>query len=185
MCALLLLCTLLLYLLGVSSSDPLREAYLREWQVVLPPGCPPNIRTEAEIEAIQRFVSPVLHSGFGNMLYEMAAAFVVSKELGIPCVFGWWDQLDPGLDVMFRPYDGRSPPAPNITIKHIFPNMRYVDFYPKTRHVMNASNCFCVPKENYGYVPFPSTLLESRRIWMKAHFFDFKRMFQWSFVSHE
>ena len=172
MCArpLLLLASLCLLLPCChSASSALREAYLRDWQV-LPPDSPPNIKTEAEIEAIARFVSPVLQNGFGNILYQMAAAYSVSLDLGIPCVFGWWDQHKHGQVPRFTPYGGRSPPAPNITLKHIFPNMNYIEFDPATRNVTESTDCFCVAMGTQGFTPLPRSMYNNSRIWMHGEF---------------
>ena len=99
-----------------------------DW-LVLPPGCPTNIKNLQELEEFKRhhhyFVSGWMVGGFGNELFQMAAALSLSQQRNIACIVGYWDHEN------YNPYGTRTPPAPGITIKHIFPNIIYLDYLPK------------------------------------------------------
>jgi hypothetical protein len=162
------------------SSDALRHEYLQAW-MTLPPNVPANINNEDELSAIDRFLAPVLSGGLGNIMYPMATGYSIAKEINNSLLIGWWDQFDPQLIHSHLPFDGRPPPAPGITLKHIFPNIRYVDFYPATRQVQNNLNCpFRIPRDNKNrvkYVPFPLSLSDRARFWISGHFTNYKCLF--------
>jgi hypothetical protein len=150
-----------------------QQHYLRAWQV-LPPHVPANIESDAELDALDRFVTPAMRRGFGNMLYEMATAFVFASQLNATCLIAWWEQFDPQLDVIISaPFDGRPGPAPGITLKHIFPNIHYVSFVPSALHRANASNTYGLPKSKKAqYTPLPERFHQKRHIW--THGLSFK-----------
>lgn len=102
--------------------------FLADWQQ-LPPESPPVIQAK-DFELITSYVTPILSGGLGNIMYEIAAACTLAHSLSRPCLVGWWDQLRPGLEVEFRPYEARPDPAPGISLKHIFPNLEFFDFSP-------------------------------------------------------
>jgi hypothetical protein len=111
-----LLLLLLATVLCEADTDYMRQEYLRDWRT-LPPNVPPNINNEDELDAMDRFVSPVLSSGFGNILFQMAAGYSVAKEFNNTCLIAWWDQDDPNLiKPLYLPYHGRPAPAPGITL---------------------------------------------------------------------
>jgi hypothetical protein len=107
------------------------------------------------------------------MLYQMAAAFVFAKTLNVTCIIAWWDQRDPNLrKPLYLPYEGRSGPAPGITLKHIFPRIHYVDFQPSTRHVTVGSHCHYIPGQARAmYLPIPQSLRDQRALWIRGAFF--------------
>jgi hypothetical protein len=160
------------------SSDAHRHEYLQAW-LTLPPNVPPNINTEDELNAVVRFLAPVFSGGFGNVLYQMAAAYSITKEINSTCLIAWWDQLDSKLEKRNSPFGGRPPPAPGITLKHILPNIRYVDFYPATRQVLSSSNCpYFIPlKQRTIFVPFPPSLSERDKIWITGFFANYRCLF--------
>jgi hypothetical protein len=160
------------------SSDALRHEYLQAW-LTLPPNVPPNINTEDDLNAVVRFVAPVFTYGFGNILCQMAAAYSIAKEINSTCLIAWWDQLDPKLKTRYLPFNGRAPPAPGVTLKHIFPNIHFVDFYPTTRHVLNNSNClYCFPKNQRKiFVPFPPSLSERDTLYISGLFANYQCLF--------
>jgi hypothetical protein len=102
--------------------------FLADWQK-LPPENPSAIQAK-DFDLITSYVTPILSGGLGNIMYEIAAACTLAHSLSRPCLVGWWDQLRPGLEVEFRPYEGRPDPAPGISLKHIFPNLEFFDFSP-------------------------------------------------------
>ena len=60
------------------------------------------------------------------MLFELSAVHAIAARLNVTCLVGWWEQMEaPAL-----PYGDRPAPAPGITLKHIFPNIRFVSVYP-------------------------------------------------------
>jgi hypothetical protein len=156
-------------------SDVLRLRYHREWQK-LPPNVPANIKTEAELDAIHRFVAPIMSYGFGNMLFQMATAYSLANKLRTTCLVAWWDQSNPRLQrPKYLPFDGRPPPAPGITLKHIFPNIHYVDFYPATRNVFSKCAVRMHFSEATVYLPFNLSSLQKRgKVWIDAPFIHLK-----------
>ena len=133
-----------------------------EWKVVEPPfvlkwqqipvGFPLNIVSEEEISSME-FISPILMGGLGNILFQLAAAHTLALQRNVPCIVAWWDQYPYALASEFRPFGGYPPPAPGITLKSIFPSIRYVDFFPKHRETW--ANLFHSP---VAYEAFPRPL---------------------------
>ena len=163
----LLLTSLLLVGWAVNGSIlPLPHKVLKTWKE-LPPGVSTPIHTEDELKKYNKFVSPVLTGGLGNMMYEMAFAHAIAKQIGVPCIIAWWEQSNPNLDDKCRPYHGRGDPAPGISIKHIFPNILYVDFFPKIRHI--AGQSFGVGFSEY--IPPSKDLLELKTPYVRGGFF--------------
>jgi hypothetical protein len=127
-------------------------------------------------------LAPVLAGGFGNMLYQMATVYSIAKEINSTCLIAWWDQsLNKGK---YSPFDGRPPPAPGITLKHIFPNIRYVDFYPAPRQVLNSKTCPSWLPDETRYIPFPPSLRRINKIWIRGPFVDWHCLFMRSISSH-
>ena len=111
------------------------EAMISQWKDI-PPDAPQSITTELQLTdfmASSRFVSSIMRGGFGNILFQLAASHSVALKLNATCLVCWWDQRT--ADALHRPFHGRGPPVPGISLKHIFPNIIYVDFYPSSRKV--------------------------------------------------
>ena len=67
------------------------------------------------------------------MLFELAAAQAVALELNITCIVAWWDHHTEPT----HPFGERPGPASDITLKHIFPNLHFVHYYPLLSHTMD------------------------------------------------
>jgi hypothetical protein len=150
-----------------NSKSPNERRLSENWQV-LPPSAPALIETEEDLSAIKRFISPIMTGGLGNMMFGLAAAHAVAKQVNAICIVAWWDQLRSTTLAKTLPYHGRGDPAPNITIKHIFPNLHYVSFYPRTRHV--TAHAFGT--DSRTYIPPSEELLTFQTPYMKGEYFQ-------------
>jgi hypothetical protein len=165
-----------------SSDDALsRHEYLQAW-LTLPPNVPANINNEDELGTINRFLSAIHSGGIGNILFQMAAGYSIAKEINSTCIIGWWDQLSPQLQRRNSPFDGRPPPAPGITLKHIFPNILYLDFFPETRNLLfkNALHNSSIPLfhgDRCSFNPFPKSLQGKNQIWLSGLFNHYRSLF--------
>ena len=165
--AALITLSLLLYAVHTAVSPP--DHVVAQWRQ-LPPGTPPNIRTEAELNGIPRFVSSIMRGGFGNILFELAASHSVALRLNVTCLVAWWDQ-EHVRDAKYLPYHGRGDPVPGITLKHVFPNIVYVDFNPATRNVHKKA----FAQSTYGgFDPFTRDLLLFRTPFMSGLYFHMR-----------
>ena len=123
---------LALAILATAAVSP-PDHVVAQWRQ-LPPGVPPNIHTEEQLDSVGRFVSSIMRGGFGNILFELAASHSVAVRLNVTCLVAWWDQANI-TNSRYRPFHGRGDPVPGISLKHVFPNIVYVDFFPKYRNV--------------------------------------------------
>jgi hypothetical protein len=150
--------------------DELHDEYIRAWRTI-PANVSPNINTEQELDAVKRFISPVLFSGFDNSLFLIATAYAIAKEIKSTVMIAWWDQAMSNLPVKYLPFAGLPP---GITLKHIFPNIHYVDFYPATRNVLNSTNCafHLNGAQAREFHPFPKSLRKRNQSWIKGVFIN-------------
>ena len=113
------------------------DMHMTRWRA-LPSRSPPNIMTEQELSDMKAFYSPVLFGSFAMNLFQISATCAIALEAGVECVIAHWDQQAP-RGAMYLPYGGGPPPAPGITLKHIFPNLRFVGFNPSFRDVIKSA----------------------------------------------
>ena len=141
---------------------------IAQWRKQAPEHVPPNIRTEAELSSITRYISPVLAGGFGNILFELAASHSVALRLNVTCLVAWWDQ-EHVQSPLHRPYHGRGDPVPGITLKHVFPNIVYVDFNPAYRNVQE--HAFVQTGQSHGtVVEYSESLLSLTTPYLAGYF---------------
>jgi hypothetical protein len=140
------------------------QEYLEQWQR-LPLDVKESLKTEEDINAVGPYISPVLQGGLGNMMFELASAHSIAKQAGVPCVVAWWDQ-SVAFDELL-PYHGRKDPGPGITLKHIFPNLLYVDFKPAYRNVKSRSYEYY----RWKFVPPPNEVLSLQKPYLDGYFF--------------
>lgn len=145
------------------------EDVLAEWQY-LPSEAVPNIQTERELRSLQ-YISPILKGGFGNILYELAAAHSFAKLANVSCIVAWWDQSE--ADDIYKPYHGRGDPAPGISLKHIFPNLHFVGFFPRFRDVKSKSFDWVFKR----YVRPSESLLTLKTPYTNGYFFHPRCLF--------
>lgn len=157
-------------------------AYHAAWQII-PIQYPASIHTEAELDAVPNLVSPVLGGGLGSIMFKIAGAASLAKERGLDCIIAWWDQ-DPAPAIHYQPFAGRGEPAPGITLKHIFPNIRYADFNPANRNMRVKSLKEGFPGTHQALPdPLPSPFLDMyfydpERYFSKQHDFVVNELFQ-------
>jgi hypothetical protein len=162
---LLPLCVLAFAVLATLAGGVVPDPVLEQWRI-LPQGVSAPLRSDEEIDALKgRFISPILKGGFGNILFELAAAHAVAKQVGVPCLVAWWDQSK--AKHFYRPYHGRGDPAPGITLKHIFPNLLYADFMPTFRNTTAHAHIW-IPKKNE---PLSEDLFSLKKNFMLGFYF--------------
>ena len=123
------------------------EAWLKT-----PAGVPSNISTQTELDEFLKspYVSAWLVGGFGNELFQIGAALAVAHVFHVNCPIAMWDQDN------FNLYGTRTPPAPGITMKHIFPNIVYVSFLPHWNVNGKLMSSYPTSKEQFLTTPFVS-----------------------------
>ena len=143
------------------------DSALQEW-LQFPPGCPTNINNATELEQFKAFegvyVSVYLVGGFGNELSQMAMAITLARQRDIAHIIGHWRHE------YYNPYGTRTPPAPGITMKHIFPNIVYLDYLPK----YNLQNITCSANDK---LEFPDNEQLKKTPVLMGHGMHLKRAF--------
>ena len=162
---------LALAILATAAVSP-PDHVVAQWRQ-LPPGVPPNIHTEEQLDSVGRFVSSIMRGGFGNILFELAASHSVAVRLNVTCLVAWWDQSHV-KDDLYKPYHGRGDPVPGISLKHVFPNIVYVDFFPKYRNVGRRA---FRQAPMAAYVKPNDALLTLQTPWMSGLYFHLKCLF--------
>ncbi len=134
----------------------------RNW-LKLPKNVPKSIRSQASLDAFmdeRDFIAPILGGDMGDVMFQLAATHTLARQLSRPCLVGWWDQLDTEY-LAAHPYYTQLPaPSPNITLKHIFPNIRFVAFLPATLHVHDQELCYCLDPSDLAFKPFPDSVIQ-------------------------
>jgi hypothetical protein len=124
----------------------------------LPKNVPKSMRSQIQLDDFtskHEFISPLLGGEFGDVMYQLVAAHTLARQHARTCLVAWWEQLDDAfLDA--HPFFKQFPdPAPNITLKNIFPNIRFVNFLPATKHILGSDQCFCMDLSSSEFTPFP------------------------------
>ena len=129
---------------------------LQQW-LKIPEGVPDNINDETELSQYIKapYVSAILKGGLGNVMFQMASALALAHSRHVNCVIAQWNQAHDDA------FGSRTPPAPGITLKHLFPRIVYVDFLP---HFSPAAWMVIPPS------PFPPKTMRS------VNFFDSYQM---------
>jgi hypothetical protein len=135
-----------LSVIALDTSEPF-EHLLTAWASEQLIG-PPLFESKEQLDGFGPFISPVLSGGLGHIMLQIAAVYGFSKKYNVPLVVAWWDQSNTSLPRTYRPYGGRGDPAPGITLKHIFPSLRFAKFEPAYRGVTSPDLCRCSEKGN-------------------------------------
>lgn len=107
-----------------------RPAFIVPGGVVLPTSVSVDALGRDEYDSLGPVVCPILYGGLGNVLFQLAAIQVYCKETGAICVSGGWGGVQhwnrgvPG----FEEWGGHLAPGPGITLRHVFPNLRWLGF---------------------------------------------------------
>ena len=115
----MLLFTIALIVMNLVSGATPPPDVIAQW-MTLPTGTHPTIMREEDLP--KSFISPIMAGGFGNMLFGIATACAAAYDVGVDCVISWWPHDHPDKKY-YHPYGEHGPPAANITLKEIFPNI--------------------------------------------------------------
>ena len=110
-------------------------------------------------------------------MFQLAATHVLADKYGMRCLVGFWNHWNrmPGYDE----WGGHDPPAPRLTLKDAFPNIKYMSFKPARKiqpGQVHNSYAFAI-NDLDTYLSMPTHAEMKRTPFIHGYFFNHRCMF--------
>ena len=127
-------------------------------------------------------MAPILRSGLGNAMFQIAAVCMYAKEKKLPCYIGFWNHSKSKEHVWYLPYGGHPV---HIALHDFFPNIDSLKF-PANFALSDAQISFTDTKYIWylSYVPMEQVFDYRQTPFVCAWFFNSRCTFFVHFKSY-
>ena len=128
-------------------------------------------------------MAPILRSGLGNAMFQIAAVCMYAEEKKIPCYVGYWNHTKSNEHVWYLPYGGHPV---HIALHDFFPNIDSLKF--PANYVLDPKQIAFVPGDLWylSYVPMEQIFDYHKTPFVCDWFFNSHcKSFRFALINHD